>query len=211
MSDSTVSESQDREIEISIIRAFANAIIEFEPVLYQKFLLQTRGLVTEEIFKERLTKMEDKGYIAPLIFQGRQCWRRIASEDDVCAEYHSQEEVRGIIEEGQALAMQRKRVTEGGTSLVTQMRQTAQELLELVKSQYSDSDESEEVVREKMRYHFETMRQELADSEDNFLKYVQTNFSQLYDKIKEILSSKGEDVILPALRIVEASMLEPNG
>lgn len=211
MSDSTVNESQEREIEISIIRAFANAIIEFEPVLYQKFLLQTRGVTTEEIFKESLTRMEEKGYIAPLTFQGRQCWRRIANEDDVCAEYHSHEEVRGIIEEGQAIAMQTKRVIEGGTSLVTQTRQIAQELLELFKSQYSDSKETDEVVRNQLRYHFESMRQELADSADQFLTYVQTNFPNLYDQIKEILSSKGEDVILPALRRVEASMLEPNG
>ena len=169
-----------------------------------------RGLVTEEIFKESLTKMEEKGYIAPLTFQGRQCWRRIANEDDVCAEYHSQEEVRGIIEEGRALAIQRKRIPGEGTSLVTQTRQTAQELLELVKSHYSDSKESDEVVREQLRYHFESMRQELADSEDHFLNYVKTNFPKLHKKIKKILSSKGEVVLLPALRIVESDLLEPN-
>jgi hypothetical protein len=210
MSDNAVPEAQAKEIEVSVIRAFATAIIEFEPVLYQKFLLQTRGIVTEEIFKETLDKMEGKGYVAPLKFQGRQCWRRIATEDDVTAEYHDQDEVREIIEKGQTLAMQTKRVIAEGPSFVTQTRRTAQELLDLVKSQITEAKESEKVVRERLRYQFETMRQKLADSEEEFLDYVQNIMPGVLESIKEILNSKGVDVLLPALRIVESSMLESN-
>ena len=208
MSDNAMPESQEKEIEVSIIRAFATAIIEFEPVLYQKFLMQTRGLVTEDIFKETLTNMEGKGYVAPLKFQGRQCWRRIVTEDDVTAEYHDQDEVREIIEKGQTLALQTKRVIGEGTSLVTQTRRIAQEVLDLIKSQIPEAEELDKRVREKLRYQFETMRQKLADSEEDFLDYVQEIMPGLFDSLKEILNSKGVDVLLPALRIVESGFLE---
>jgi hypothetical protein len=210
MSDNTVSESQTKEMEVSIIRAFATAIIEFEPVLYQKFLLQTRGLITEEMFKQTLANMEEKGFVAPLKFQGRQCWRRLASEDDVTAEYHDQEEVREIIERSQTLAIQKKRVPEEGVPFVSQIRRTAQEVLDLVKSQIPESHESDKAVREKLRYHFESMRQTLADSEDDFLKYLLENMPSLHDAMRDILNSKGVDILLPALRIVESGFLDPN-
>lgn len=148
MSNNTVSESREKDLEVSIIRAFATAIIEFEPVLYQKFLLQTLGIITEDIFKETLTKMEEKGYVVPLKFHGRQCWRRIATEDDVTAEYYDQEEVREMIEKTQTLIMQKKSAPRGRVSFVSQTRRTAQEVLDLAKSQMPKYDDSDENKRE---------------------------------------------------------------
>jgi hypothetical protein len=209
MSNNTVSEEKAKELEVSIVRAFATAIIEFEPVLYQKFLLQTRGLITEEIFKQTLTNMEEKGFVVPLKFHGRQCWRRVATEDDVTAEYHDRDEIREIIEKSQTLAIPRRRAPEEGTSIVTQTRRTANEVLDLVKSEISESKDVDKAINEKLRYYFETMRQALADSEEDFLKYIKETMPSLYDPMKKILNSKGVDILLPALRIVESGLLEP--
>lgn len=54
------------------------------------------------------------------------------------------------------------------------------------------------------------MRQALADSQENLMDYVKQNMPWFYDQIKQVLESKGEDVLLPALRIIEAGLLEPD-
>ena len=66
------SEDAEREIEAGIVRAFGWAVIEFEAVLFQKFLVMsaTSSLMTEEMFRKYLKDMEAKGYISPVNFHG---------------------------------------------------------------------------------------------------------------------------------------------
>ena len=68
------SEDQEREREIGIVRAFGWAVIEFEAVLFQKFLMMSAktSLMTEDMFRKHLKSMEAKGFVAPIDFQGSQ-------------------------------------------------------------------------------------------------------------------------------------------
>jgi len=51
---------------MAVVRAFGWSIIEFEAVLFQKFLAMSApySLMTEDVFRKHLKNMESKGYLA---------------------------------------------------------------------------------------------------------------------------------------------------
>ena len=69
MSHAYDSEEMEREIEIGIVSAFGWAVIEFEAVLFQKFLVMSgpTSLITEDMFRKYLLNMEAKGFVSQLI------------------------------------------------------------------------------------------------------------------------------------------------
>ncbi|MBE0526308.1 MAG: hypothetical protein IH631_05155 [Candidatus Thorarchaeota archaeon] len=52
--------------------------------------------------------------------------------------------------------------------------------------------------------HVEAMHHALADSREDFLKYVRKNLPRVYEDIEKILDSKGEEVVLRSLRVIES-------
>ena len=68
--DSAEGEAIERDIESGIIRSFGHSIIDFELILFQKFLNMSgpHSVTTEAIFRKHLTLMHAKGF---------QQWKRL--------------------------------------------------------------------------------------------------------------------------------------
>jgi hypothetical protein len=103
-------EDIEKEIEIAVIRAFGWAVIEFEAVLYQKFLVMSASssLMTEVTFKKHLKSMQAKGYISPIDFQRKCAWKRQVVESDIDEEAMTPEEVKSFLEKARANEKPRK-------------------------------------------------------------------------------------------------------
>lgn len=67
MSENAAAEERENGIETSVVHSFGSAIIEFEDVIFQKFLIMSgpNSVVTKEQFGRILSRMHSKGYVAP--------------------------------------------------------------------------------------------------------------------------------------------------
>jgi hypothetical protein len=211
MSDIHIPEGMEKELEIAIIRAFGSAIIEFEAVLFQKVLLYSaQMLITEDIFKSKVNEMADRGFVAPLEFHGRPCWRKLASEEDLESEEPlTPEEIRAILEQGQKDFPDRERISRSPSDrFVTEARNIAQDVLHLIRSGLLAEAKNQKRARKEIIRHLQEMRRTLTDSEQEFVKYVEENLPEISGRMKLILKAKGEDLLLPALRMIEAGIRE---
>jgi len=48
------------------------------------------------------------------------------------------------------------------------------------------------------------MRHALAESREDFLKYIKANLPQIYNDMERFVDSRGEEVVLLSLRIIES-------
>jgi hypothetical protein len=209
MSDIQLPEEIEKELEIAIIRAFGSAIIEFEAVLFQKVLLHSaQMLITEDLFKAKINEMADRGFVAPLEFHGRPCWRKLATEEDLEAEVPlTPDEIRAILERGQEDIPVRERTPRSPSDrLVTEARNIAHDVLQLVRSRMLEDKQDKERARRDIIRHLQEMRRTLADSEQEFVEYVRGNLPEISGRMELILKAKGEDLMLPALRMIEAGI-----
>jgi hypothetical protein len=200
-------EQEERAIELDIVRAFASSIIEFEAVLFQKFLMQSAGhsLVTDRMFRKYLNQMHAKGYLTPVDFQGKRCWKRLIVEDDLEISDLTPEEVRRVLREGQALIPQYMERSAPRQSVVSDTNSIAEEIRRtMLTTLYSDRPITPETLKE-LQYHVNRMRQALNNGSDDFLKYVRRNIPSIFEPMEQILKSKGETVLLLGLRIAGAS------
>ena len=85
MSHAYDSSDLEREIEIGIVSAFGWSVIEFEAVLFQKFLVMSgpTSLITEDMFRQYLRNMEAKGYVSRERVHGERAFRRLLAEEDL--------------------------------------------------------------------------------------------------------------------------------
>ncbi|MHA1960660.1 MAG: hypothetical protein ACW99U_10530 [Candidatus Thorarchaeota archaeon] len=211
MSDIHFPKGIEKELEIAIIRAFGSAIIEFEAVLFQKVLLYSaQMLITEDGFKAKINEMADRGFVAPLEFHGRPCWKKLASEEDLESEEPlTPEEIRTILEQGQKDIPDRDRTSRSPSDrFVTEARNIAQDVLHLIRSGLLAEAQNKERARREIIRHLQEMRRTLTDSEQEFVKYVEENLPEISGRMKLILKAKGEDLLLPALRMIEAGIRE---
>ncbi|MDF1538687.1 MAG: hypothetical protein P1Q69_07275, partial [Candidatus Thorarchaeota archaeon] len=83
MSEVQLPDDLERNIERDIVSAFGSSLIEFEAVLLQKFLMLSaaHSLITDRMFRKYLVQMHAKGYVTPVDFQGKRCWKRLIVED----------------------------------------------------------------------------------------------------------------------------------
>ena len=104
-------DDQEREIEIGIVSAFGWAVIEFEAVLFQKYLLMSapRSLITEDMFRKYLMNMEAKGFVSPIEFQGKKAWKRLVIESEIEEPAMTPEEVKEFIAKAQAASKAKKK------------------------------------------------------------------------------------------------------
>jgi hypothetical protein len=200
-------EQEERVIELDIVRAFASSIIEFEAVLYQKFLMQSasHSLVTDKMFRKYLNQMHAKGYVAPVEFQGKKCWKRLIVEDDIDVRDLTPEEVRRVLREGQAIIPQYTERLAPKESVVSDTHSVAEEIRRtMLTTLYSDRPITAETLKE-LQYHVNRMRKALNDGPDDFLKYVRRNIPRIFEPMEHLLRDKGETVLLLSLRIAGAS------
>ena len=200
------SEDREREIEIAIVRAFGWSVIEFEAVLFQKFLVMSAAssLMTEDMFRKHLLNMEAKGYISRVDFQGKRAWKRLVIESDIDEETLTPEEVRAFIEKAKASEKQKLKKPKG-EKVVSESKALAEDILQYLQMGMPSRIKVKRRIGEPTLIdHVEAMHHALADSKDDFLKYVRKNLPRVYEDMEKLLNSNGEEVVLRSLRVIES-------
>ena len=189
---------ESEEIEKAIIQAFGYSIIEFEQVLFHKFLISSgpASVMTDEMFHKHLVSLQSKGFVAPLDFQGKRAWKKLVINWDA--------ELEGLevsIEPQQATPAQeeKKRPSEG---LISESRTLAEEIRETLEDKVVP-EWNEDIQKSTVR-HAEEMRRALSDSRNDFMRYLDSNIPALKQSMKQILEDKGEEVLLLSLRLIAA-------
>ncbi|MHA1937980.1 MAG: hypothetical protein ACXABV_11580 [Candidatus Thorarchaeota archaeon] len=195
----------EKEVEANIVRAFGWSIIEFEAVLYQKYLHMSgpSSVMLEEEFKKHLKEMHAKGFVSPLEFQRKKAWRKLVIESDLEEELQDEDEIRELLEAAKRARhkQRRKRKTPHGR-IVTESRIIAEDILSTMRDKVIRGEMSDEAARTILMQHVEGMRRALLDSPDAFLRYVRKNIPGMRKPMSHILASKGEDVLLLSLRLI---------
>ena len=187
-----------------IIQAFGSSIIEFEAVLYQKFLRLSgpHSLTSEKGFRKLLTGMHADGCISPIEFQGKKCWKRLVIEDDLQEEL-SPEEVRRILSEGIAKKKRSRPVSQ--ERLVSDSTLIADEVLALIRNKLLRGRTLDTNANRVVKDLVEGLRRALTESMERFLEYVDEYVPMLSEPLMQIVRSKGEDILLLGLRKIEAT------
>ncbi len=198
---------EDRSIiEQDVIRAFGSSIIEFEAVLYQKFLMisATHSLISEKDFKRILNDMHAKGYITPTEFQQRRCWKRQIVLEDLEIGELTPDEFEQVFKERDLIVTAtetpvrpRERIVSNSSSIAEFIETTM--LKKLYGGRLSDPTATKNIKK-----HADLMRKALCNSERDFLEYVRRNTPLILEDMKQILREKGEDVVILGLRLVSA-------
>jgi hypothetical protein len=200
-------EDIEREIEIAIVQSFGWAIIEFEAVLYQKFLVMSavRSLMTEDRFRKHLKNMEAKGYLAPVSFQGKRAWKRLVIESEMEEEKLSPEEVKAILDKAKTIEISDKKERKPkGESVVSETKNLAENILRYLEmGMPSRINIKPRIGEPTILDHVEAMHHSLVDSEHDFLIYVRKHFPRVYEDIEKLLKAKGQEVLLRSLRVLE--------
>ena len=201
-------EEREREIEIGVVRAFGWAVIEFETALYQKFLIMSASssLMTEDMFKKYLRDMEAKGYISPVDFQRKRAWKRLVIESEMDEEILTPDEVRAFIEKARESEKKTQKLKKPESeNVVSESKALAENILQYLEIGMPSRIKIKRRIGEPTLIdHVEAMHHALADSREDFLKYVRKNLPRVYEDIEKILDSKGEEVVLRSLRVIES-------
>ncbi|RLI55828.1 MAG: hypothetical protein DRO87_08635 [Candidatus Thorarchaeota archaeon] len=208
MSFGMSSEEMEREIERAIVRSFGWGVIEFEAVLFQKFLIVSgpTSLMTEDMFRRHLRNMQAKGYLAPVQLHGRRAWKRLVIESDIADEPDmSPDEVRAFLEQMRATNLsdkKKRRIHREG--MVSESRALATKIIQTLESVKKRKKRTK--IRETtLLDHIEAMHHSLASSPDEFLKYVKKNLPYpIYHEMKRLLDDRGEEMLLLSLRLIES-------
>lgn len=202
------SEVMEREIEIGVVRTFGWAVIEFEAVLFQKFLVMSApsSLMTEEMFRKHLMSMEAKGYLAPVDFQGKRAWKRLVIESDIDEELITPEEVKELLEKARAIEKKTKDIKKPpGEKVVSESKYLAQKILRYIEIAMPTRIKVKRTIGEPTLIdHVEAMHHALVDSRENFMQYIRSNLPRVYDDLEKLLESNEDEVLLRSLRFIEA-------
>jgi hypothetical protein len=198
----------NREIEIAIVRSFGWSIIDFEAVLFQKFLVlsASTSLMTEDMFRKHLRNMQAKGYVVPVDFQGKRAWKRLVIETDIDEPAMTPEEVKEFLEQAREKMSEKKnRSGPRRKKVVSESKTLAESIIKsLEKGMLERQPKKKRIGEPTLIDHIEAMHRALADSKDGFLIYVQSHFPKAYKDLERMLDTKGEEALLLSLRVIES-------
>jgi hypothetical protein len=204
LSDDKRLEEREKSIETSVVYSFGPAVIEFEDVIFQKFLIMSdaNSVTTKEQFTKILSRMHSKGYLAPVEFLGRRAWRRLVVEDrleDRLEPISVQRQSGEIATPPKSERLRR----EPDERLVSESRLIAEDLLTTMRGKLLGGRNLDAKARQFLVRHAAEMRRALTDSREELLRYVRFNTPSMSEPMQRILNSKGEDVLLLSLRLIE--------
>ncbi len=201
-------EDIEREIEIAIVRTFGWSVIEFEAVLFQKYLVMSalRSLMTEDVFRKHLKSMEAKGYLSPVEFQGKRAWKRLIIESDFEELVLTPEEIKDLIEKAKTESRSKTAVKKPqGEKTVSESKALAVIILEYLEiSMPSRVKVKRKIGEPTLIDHVESLHHALVESRESFLNYIRKNLPRVYDEMEKILNTKGDEVVLRSLRVIES-------
>jgi len=206
MSHAYDSSDLEREIEIGIVGAFGWAVIEFEVALFQKFLVMSgpTSLITEDMFRKYLMKMEAKGYVSPVDFQGRKAWKRLVIETEIEEPAMTPEEVKEFIAKAHEASKTNKKKKTSGEQRVNESRVLAENIIRTLEQVMPRLKGERKPWESSLINHIEGMHKALTESKEDFLKYIKKNLRPAYEPIRKLLNSKGEEMFLLSLRVIES-------
>ncbi|MFW9788833.1 MAG: hypothetical protein ACFFE2_17230 [Candidatus Thorarchaeota archaeon] len=197
----------EREIEIGIVSAFGWAVIEFEAVLFQKFLVMSAptSLITEDMFRKYLMNMEAKGYVSPVEFQGKRAWKRLVIESEIEEPAMTPEEVKEFIAKAHAASKKKKKKRDMSSDhRVRESKKLANKIVRTLKQVMPKSRKSRKPWEPTLITHVEGMHKALTESKEEFLKYMKDNIPSAYEQMEKMLDSSGEEILLLSLRVIES-------
>ncbi len=196
----------ERDIEIDIVSAFGWAVIEFEAVLFQKFLVMSapRSLITEDMFRKYLMNMEAKGYVSPVDFQGKKAWKRLVIEADIEEPAMTPEEVKQFIAKAQVASKKKKEHDVASNYRMRESKKLAENIIRTLEQVMPKTRDRKRPWEPTLIDHIEGMHRALVESKDEFLRYLKKNIPSAYDPMKKMLNSRGEEMLLLSLRVIES-------
>lgn len=195
MLDPTKGESS-AEIEDIIIQAFGFSIIEFEKVLFHRFLNKAgpASVITEEQFHKLLVNLQAKGFIAPMDIHGMVGWKKLIISWNPDLENLGTSELEAV---SRVTKIKRTPPREGK---VSESRIVAKEIMTMLEDKVTP--EWNENLEDSMSRHAEEMRKALSESQDQFIQYLNSKIPKLKGTMLEMLEEKGEDILLLSLRLI---------
>ena len=206
MSNGLDADDLEREIEVGIVSAFGWAVIEFEAVMFQKFLLMSgpTSVITEEMFRKYLMNMEAKGYVSPVDFQGKRAWKRLVIETDTEEPAMTPEEVREFIAKAQAVSKKDKKRDFSSEHRISESKKLADNIIRTLEQIIPKAKVRRKQWEPSLINHIEGMHKALIESKEEFLRYLKKNIPSAYVPMKKILNSNGEEILLLSLRVIES-------
>ncbi len=196
----------ERDIEIGIVSAFGWAVIEFEAVLFQKFILLSgpKSLITEDMFRKYLMNMEAKGYVSPVDFQGKRAWKRQVIEADIDEPAMTPEEVKEFIAKAQAVSKKDKKRKVSSEHRIQDSKKLAESIIRILEQVMPRANSKKAPWEASLIDHVEGMHRALIESKDEYLRYLKKNIPRAYEPMKKMLNSNGEEMLLLSLRMIES-------
>ena len=196
----------DREIEIGIVSAFGWSIIEFEAVLFHKFLVMSgpTSLITEDMFRKYLMKMEAKGFVAPVDFQGKKAWKRLVIESEIEEPAMTPEEVKEFIAKAQAASKKEKKRDVSTEHRIRESKRLAENIIRTLEQVMPKKKTLKKPWEPTLIDHVEGMHKALIESKEELLRYLKKNIPRAHEPMKKLITSKGEDIVLLSLRVIES-------
>lgn len=196
----------EREIEIGIVSAFGWAVIEFEAVLFQKFLVMSgpTSLITEDMFRKYLMNMEAKGYVSPVDFQGKRAWKRLVIESEIEEPAMTPEEVREFIAKAQDASKKKKKRDVSSDHRVRESKKVANNIVRTLKQVMPKSRRRKKPWEPTLISHVEGLHKALIESKEDYLEYLKENLPGAYEPMVKLLNANGEEILLLSLRVIES-------
>lgn len=206
MSHAYDSEELEREIEIGIVSAFGWAVIEFEAVLFQKFLVMSgpTSLITEDMFRKYLMNMEAKGYIAPVEFQRKKAWKRLVIESEIEEPAMTPEEVKEFIAKAQAASKKKKKRDVSSEHRIQESKKLADNIIRTLEQVMPKPKATRKPWEPTLIRHVERMHRSLSESKVEFLQYLRKNIPGAVEPMQKMLKTNGEEILLLSLRVIES-------
>lgn len=206
MSHAFDSEELQREIEIGIVGAFGWAIIEFEAVLFQKFLIMSgpMSLITEDMFRKYLMKMEAKGFVAPVDFQGKRAWKRLVIESEIEEPAMTPDEVKDFIAKAQATSKKKRKPDVSSEHRIEESKKIAENIIRTLEQVMPKKKTDRKPWEPTLIDHVEGLHKALIESKEEYLRYLKKNIPSAHEPMKKLLNSKGEEILLLSLRVIES-------
>jgi len=204
MSHAYDTEEWEREIEIGIVSAFGWAVIEFEAVLFQKFLVMSgpTSLITEDMFRKYLMNMEAKGFVAPVDFQGKRAWKRLVIEADIEEPAMTPEEVKEFIAKAYAASKKKKKREKSSEHRIRESKKLANSIIRTLEQVMPKARADRKPWEPTLIDHVERMHRSLIESKDEFLQYLKKNIPGAVEPMEKMLKSNGEEILLLSLRVI---------
>jgi soluble cytochrome b562 len=206
MSHAYDAEELAREIEIGIVGAFGWAVIEFEAVLFQKFLIMSgpMSLTTEDMFRKYLMNMQAKGFVSPVDFQGKRAWKRLVIESEIEEPAMTPEEVKEFIAKAHAASKKEKKRDVSSEHRIRESKKLADSIIRTLEQVMPKKKTHKKPWEPTLIDHVEGMHKALIESKDEFLRYLKKNVPSAHDPMKKLLNLKGEEILLLSLRVIES-------